>query len=914
MLTDSGTSKYHSQEASLGSHGTFLASLAAMSLLTITSHHCQHRSTNSVTLHHAQAIDRQLPASTHCQVHAKHGTRVTVRNLFGNLPVRIKHQSMLLEQKLEHDRLWGALRKNITALLLSWQGTVALRVRDSNNAMIFSFNISKPTTEIAFNDKDTVKPRSRQLSSMLSTLTQANYIIVDEWASWVPASASTGSLSVKGAISLQPAPSKNVQFISLGIRPLLAESGRNELFDAVNRLFALSSFGMIEDDADIDESEIRRRQSNKRYKDTGYTNRQLRGRKDVDRYPMFNLRILPNSSKDGQVAWNDSIEDETNLQTVIEVVSAMITQWLSVHHFRPRLPRKKHARPGTTSTSTSETTDGDSPTLSGNDSTSAFQSKAQKTSRTSLNSLTSGRKKRLAKTSLNELSDRIQHRAFAEWSRIKSGRADFFSTLSAPSKPASAVAKANSQAADGNDAICTGTEDCAGFEVEPIPLGAFSHHTVRGAATEFTAQSLGESHRDDTIIWVDPSTKKSHVLNARTGCVVPTVRSRPHTDSAVPMLAEIQRDQSKPLRLAPNSATAGSGNSPWLDDMLRSWDNPIFKPSEQQIPQALVLGQDTGNSCNHGSSHHSHPNINQAFHDLSISNPSRLSKGDLRRARVIAQVDRKFILAKMHTSSDSDSTQDPSSELLVLIDQHAADERVQVETLFKELCTPPSDTSGGIYCSKLGHTSQIASVILEKPLQFSISDQEQRHFTSHAARFAAWGILYDVVTPASASQTSTPATKQPLLSVTTLPPAISSRCTADPKLLISLLRSTVWQFASDPHLPPLASPVTALDADTDTTSWVRRLATCPPALVDMVNSRACRSAIMFNDALSHAECEELVQKLARCVFPFMCAHGRPSMVPLVSLGQVVPDESRSGDGRAEEIFVHAWKRWRSDKC
>ena len=52
----------------------------------------------------------------------------------------------------------------------------------------------------------------------------------------------------------------------------------------------------------------------------------------------------------------------------------------------------------------------------------------------------------------------------------------------------------------------------------------------------------------------------------------------------------------------------------------------------------------------------------------------------------------------------------------------------------------------------------------------------------------------------------------------------------------------------------------------------------------MLNSRACRSAIMFNDSLSLEECETLVDKLARTRFPFICAHGRPSMVPLVETG------------------------------
>jgi len=38
---------------------------------------------------------------------------------------------------------------------------------------------------------------------------------------------------------------------------------------------------------------------------------------------------------------------------------------------------------------------------------------------------------------------------------------------------------------------------------------------------------------------------------------------------------------------------------------------------------------------------------------------------------------------------------------------------------------------------------------------------------------------------------------------------------------------------------------------------------------------------MFNDVLSREECEGLVRRLATCAFPFQCAHGRPSIAPLL---------------------------------
>lgn len=58
----------------------------------------------------------------------------------------------------------------------------------------------------------------------------------------------------------------------------------------------------------------------------------------------------------------------------------------------------------------------------------------------------------------------------------------------------------------------------------------------------------------------------------------------------------------------------------------------------------------------------------------------------------------------------------------------------------------------------------------------------------------------------------------------------------------------------------------------------------PSALRNTLNSRACRYAIMFHTELSRNRCKVLLRELATtCAFPFQCAHGRPSCVPLCRL-------------------------------
>ena len=40
---------------------------------------------------------------------------------------------------------------------------------------------------------------------------------------------------------------------------------------------------------------------------------------------------------------------------------------------------------------------------------------------------------------------------------------------------------------------------------------------------------------------------------------------------------------------------------------------------------------------------------------------------------------------------------------------------------------------------------------------------------------------------------------------------------------------------------------------------------------------------MFNDALDRDECLDMIKELKNCKIPFQCAHGRPSVAPIVDL-------------------------------
>lgn len=85
----------------------------------------------------------------------------------------------------------------------------------------------------------------------------------------------------------------------------------------------------------------------------------------------------------------------------------------------------------------------------------------------------------------------------------------------------------------------------------------------------------------------------------------------------------------------------------------------------------------------------------------------------------------------------------------------------------------------------------------------------------------------------------------------------------------------------------------------------------PRPLRRTVESIACRGAIMFNDVLDREQATRLVSDLSACQFLFQCAHGRPSLVPLVRLlapgtkgpaaMQARPGKNPVGDQRGEQV-------------
>jgi DNA mismatch repair ATPase MutL len=256
----------------------------------------------------------------------------------------------------------------------------------------------------------------------------------------------------------------------------------------------------------------------------------------------------------------------------------------------------------------------------------------------------------------------------------------------------------------------------------------------------------------------------------------------------------------------------------------------------------------------------------------------------LHRLRALGQVERKFIAAA-DSNSPSGSGGGGSCGgaveaaaaratggklgMLYMIDQHAADERVQLERLLRRTVQPRTGlpVPGGV-----------ERVPLQPSVRLSLSAHEQAVVLRHAAKLSAWGWeLREPPTPAHRAAAAAAAAAGGAggagfgvapLALEAMPSVQSVRL-REPAMLEYALSLEATGGAST--LPP-------------------------PAVHRVLASKACRSAVMFGTPLSAAQCQQILTELAQCDLPFQCAHGRPTITPLLDLSQLPEPSAALSDG------------------
>ncbi|GJN91648.1 hypothetical protein Rhopal_004671-T1 [Rhodotorula paludigena] len=234
-----------------------------------------------------------------------------------------------------------------------------------------------------------------------------------------------------------------------------------------------------------------------------------------------------------------------------------------------------------------------------------------------------------------------------------------------------------------------------------------------------------------------------------------------------------------------------------------------------------------------------------------------LSRASLQHsAEYLAQVDAKYLVVKLAST-------------LVLVDQHAASERIRVESFLASLVGRVAR----------GEPPDVRRLARDARIGVVVGRAEARAVRERwSAEFARWGLELEFDDRNEPSQAGGGGEEGEYhqLWLATVPALLHARLSTEPRTAQALVRSFVAQLEEHSPLPPPPQRSEAGD-------WVAALRGAPPVLKELLDSKACRGAIMFNDVLSPEQGQALVSQLAQTRFPFQCAHGRPSLVPVVNL-------------------------------
>ena len=242
----------------------------------------------------------------------------------------------------------------------------------------------------------------------------------------------------------------------------------------------------------------------------------------------------------------------------------------------------------------------------------------------------------------------------------------------------------------------------------------------------------------------------------------------------------------------------------------------------------------------------------------------------LDRLRIIGQVDAKYVLAR-------------SGSLMIIIDQHAADERVKLEEMLRgdgdnnrNRIRDTERDSGGDRTIKVRYSSApVFTIRMTGTMSLSdtieITSSDLYVLVNRPEIFQSWGFLFELIPEEEATALSSTTS----VKVTQVPVFYGEALNADDFIEFVHYVSDHSRWAA-PH------------------SLLK-----PPSLKRIAASKACRTAVKFGDILDIERCTDIMSKLSETDLPFQCAHGRPSAVPLICLkqsrGNCIPPPSNSTD-------------------
>ncbi|XP_053529230.1 DNA mismatch repair protein Mlh3 isoform X3 [Artibeus jamaicensis] len=292
-----------------------------------------------------------------------------------------------------------------------------------------------------------------------------------------------------------------------------------------------------------------------------------------------------------------------------------------------------------------------------------------------------------------------------------------------------------------------------------------------------------------------------------------------------------------------------------LRSLFSEWDNPVFA----RYPEVAVDAR----SGQAGS---------LAVQVHNVLYPYRFTRDMIHSVQVLQQVDKKFIACVMNTKMEENGeavTLDnpPGGNLLVLVDQHAAHERVRLEQLIIDSYEKQQPQGSG--------RKKLLASTVSPPLEITVTEEQRRLLRCYHKNLEDLGL--GIIFPDMSDS---------LVLVGEVPLCFVEREANE----LRRGRSTVTKTIVEEFLREQVELL-------QTTGGIQ--GTLPLTVQKVLASQACHGAIKFNDGLSLGESCRLIEALSRCQLPFQCAHGRPSMLPLADMDHLEQEKQRRRKKRRE---------------
>ncbi|RIB18155.1 hypothetical protein C2G38_2185412 [Gigaspora rosea] len=425
----------------------------------------------------------------------------------------------------------------------------------------------------------------------------------------------------------------------------------------------------------------------------------------------------------------------------------------------------------------------------------------------------------------------------------------------------------------------------------------FHDEELRGGPYSMISKNINESEnilttskktvkikKNEYVKWTESHAKQAFYIDTRTGNSYRNIPGQAKSTSE--NCTKTRLDRSRLRTSNDKNIIDDLYSTPWAKNALEKWDNPVFQSYEAPIPLLKYI-----------STFNKKSSVKSSFfscNDLAQSDfvEHRFSKQDFAQAQVIGQVDDKFIACKLpYSLTVGPDLKDGTQQILVLVDQHAADERVRVEMLMKKFCDfKNKERMQNINDNEVHPINSLVETIqINPPNKIVLTEREVRVVKRFEANFNSWGIFFSDnmdTTPFVSPHfipSSTDNDHIPIY-VTHLPKMIADRC-VDSRVTQELLRQHLYWLEDTGGIGINNVEVEKRLNANEQNDWKTIIRQCPRGIIDILNSKACRGAIKFNDKLTLNQCQELISELAFCDFPFQCAHGRPSMIPIIYLDE-----------------------------